>query len=76
MAATHDGLVIAVNPARRAGGSASDGNDIADTIGRAFPFDEAIIKVPGDATLLTREALRGGAERAIAMGGDARSTRW
>jgi hypothetical protein len=32
----------------------------SDTIGRASPFDEAITEGPGDATRLTREALRGG----------------
>jgi YegS/Rv2252/BmrU family lipid kinase len=62
--------VLVVNPRSQGGRLGKQWKDIADTIGRAFPFDEAITEAPGDATRLTREALRGGAERVVAMGGD------
>jgi len=62
--------VLVVNPRSQGGRLGKRWKDIADTIGRAFPFDEAITEAPGDATRLTREALRGGAERVVAMGGD------
>ncbi|HEX7842433.1 MAG TPA: diacylglycerol kinase family protein [Kofleriaceae bacterium] len=62
--------VLVVNPRSQGGRLGKRWKDVADTIGRAFPFDEAITEAPGDATRLTREALRGGAERVVAMGGD------
>jgi YegS/Rv2252/BmrU family lipid kinase len=62
--------VIVVNPRSQGGRLGKRWADIADTIGRAFPFEEAITAGPGDAIRLTREALRGGAERVVAMGGD------
>lgn len=62
--------VLVVNPQSQGGRLGKRWAEIADTIGRAFPFDEAITKAPGDATRLAREALRGGAERVVAMGGD------
>lgn len=62
--------VLVVNPRSQGGRLGKRWKDIADTIGRAFPFDEAITEGPQDATRLTREALRGGAERVVAMGGD------
>ncbi|HMG55128.1 MAG TPA: diacylglycerol kinase family protein, partial [Kofleriaceae bacterium] len=62
--------VLVVNPRSQGGRLGRRWKDIADTIGRAFPFDEALTQAPGDATRLTRDALRGGAERVVAMGGD------
>jgi len=62
--------VVVVNPHSQGGKLGKRWRDIADTIGRGFPFDEAITKGPGDATRLTRDALRGGAERIVGNGGD------
>ena len=61
--------IVIVNPKSQGGKLGKRWTEIAETLGRAFPFDEAITKGPGDATLLTREALRGGAERVVAIGG-------
>jgi diacylglycerol kinase (ATP) len=61
---------VVVNPKSQGGRLGERWRDLADTLGRAFPFDEAITEAPGDATRLVREALRGGAERIVAIGGD------
>ena len=61
---------VIVNPKSQGGRLGKRWADLADTIGRAFPFDEAITQGPGDATRLAREALRAGAERVVAIGGD------
>lgn len=62
--------IVIVNPKSQGGRLGKRWADHADTILRAFPFEEAITKGPGDATRLTREALAGGAQRIIAIGGD------
>jgi len=62
--------VLIVNPKSQGGRLGKRWTEIADTIGRAFPFDEAITQGPGDATRLAREALKAGAERVVAIGGD------
>jgi len=62
--------VLIVNPKSQGGRLGKRWVEAADTIGRAFPFDEAITQGPGDATRLAREALRAGAERVVAIGGD------
>lgn len=62
--------VVVVNPNGQGGKLGKRWRDLADTVGRAFPFDEVMTTGPGDATRLTREALRGGAERIVAVGGD------
>jgi YegS/Rv2252/BmrU family lipid kinase len=62
--------VLIVNPRSQGGRLGKRWTEIADTIGRAFPFEEAITQGPHDATRLTREALRAGAERVVAIGGD------
>ncbi|MDB4952953.1 MAG: diacylglycerol kinase catalytic region [Myxococcales bacterium] len=62
--------VVIVNPKSQGGRLGKRWRDLADTIGRAFPFDEALTKGPGDATKLAREALRAGVERVVAIGGD------
>jgi diacylglycerol kinase (ATP) len=61
---------VIVNPKSQGGRLGKRWVEIADTIARAFPFDEAVTKGPGDATTLTADALRGGAERIVAIGGD------
>ena len=62
--------VVVVNPKSQGGRLASRWTEVAETLGRAFPFDEVITQGPGDATRLTRAALRAGAERVVAIGGD------
>lgn len=62
--------VVIVNPHSQGGRLGKRWAELADTIGRAFPFDEAITQSAGDATRLAREALKAGAERVVAIGGD------
>src|SRR5262245_6109341 len=62
--------VVIVNPKSQGGRLGKRWAEVADTIARSFPFDELITQAPGDATRLTRDALRGGAERVVAIGGD------
>lgn len=62
--------VVVVNPNSQGGKLGKRWRELADTIGRAFPYDEALTTGPGDATRLTRDALRAGAERIVAVGGD------
>ncbi|MBA3391365.1 MAG: diacylglycerol kinase family lipid kinase [Deltaproteobacteria bacterium] len=62
--------VVVVNPNSQGGRLGKRWTELADTIGRAFPFDDVHTRAPGDATRLTREALQAGAERVIAIGGD------
>lgn len=61
---------VIVNPKSQGGRLGKRWTEISETIGRAFPFDEAITQAQGDATRLVREALRAGAERIVAIGGD------
>ena len=61
---------VIVNPKSQGGKLGKRWTEVAETLGRAFPFDEAITQSMGDATRLTREALRAGAERVVAIGGD------
>ncbi len=62
--------VVIVNPSSQGGAAGRDWPHLADKVRRALPFEEVFTKGPGDATRLTREALRGGAERVVALGGD------
>jgi YegS/Rv2252/BmrU family lipid kinase len=62
--------VVIVNPQSQGGRLGKRWADLADTIGRLFPFDEAVTQSAGDATRLAREALKAGAERVVAIGGD------
>lgn len=62
--------VVIVNPKSQGGRLGKRWAELTDTIGRIFPFDEAVTRGPGDATRLTREALKAGAERVVAIGGD------
>jgi diacylglycerol kinase (ATP) len=61
---------VIVNPKSQGGRLGKRWLEISETIGRAFPFDEAITQAQGDATRLTAKALRDGAERIVAIGGD------
>ena len=61
---------VIVNPRSQGGRLGKRWFELADTIGRAFPFDEAKTQCAGDATRLAREALRAGYERVVAIGGD------
>src|SRR5438128_5831128 len=62
--------VVVVNPKSQGGRLGKRWAELAEMIGRAFPFEPVMTAGPGDATRLTREALRGGAERVVAIGGD------
>ena len=62
--------VVIVNPNSQGGAAGRQWPHLADRIRRAVPFEEATTAAPGDATRLAREALRGGAERVVALGGD------
>lgn len=62
--------VVIVNPKSQGGAVGRRWSDLADTIARVFPFEEAHTNRPGDATGLTRRALERGAQRVIALGGD------
>jgi YegS/Rv2252/BmrU family lipid kinase len=61
---------VIVNPKSQGGRLGKRWAELSDTIGRAFPFDEAMTRGAGDATRLAREALANGAERIVAIGGD------
>lgn len=61
---------VIVNPNSQGGKLGRRWAMVSEIIQRAFPFDAAITAQPGDATLLAREALRQGAERIVAIGGD------
>lgn len=62
--------VVIVNPKSQGGKLGKRWTEVAESLGRAFPFDEVVTQGVGDATRLAREALRGGAERIVAIGGD------
>ncbi len=62
--------VVIVNPRAQGGATGRDWPHLADRIRKVVAFDEAITQAPGDATRLAREALRAGAERVVALGGD------
>jgi YegS/Rv2252/BmrU family lipid kinase len=61
---------VIVNPKSQGGRLGKRWPEIAEILTRQFPYDVAHTSGPGDATLLAREALRGGAERIVAIGGD------
>jgi YegS/Rv2252/BmrU family lipid kinase len=62
--------VVVVNPNSQGGKLGKRWPELAELIGRAFPFDVVLTRGPGDATGLAREALLDGAERIVAVGGD------
>lgn len=59
-----------VNPKSQGGKLAARWPEIAETLTRAFPYDSVHTQGTGDATRLAREALKSGAERIVAIGGD------
>jgi YegS/Rv2252/BmrU family lipid kinase len=62
--------VVVVNPNSQGGRLGKRWPELADLLQRQFPFDDVRTRGPGDATILVREALRAGAERIVAIGGD------
>lgn len=62
--------VVIVNPKSQGGRLGKRWPEIAETLGRAFPYDDVHTTGPNDATRIAREALQGGADRIIAIGGD------
>jgi YegS/Rv2252/BmrU family lipid kinase len=63
--------VLVVNPRSQGGKTESAWPRLRETIREAYgAFEERTTSQPGDATRLTREALRAGAELVVAVGGD------
>lgn len=62
--------VVIVNPKSQGGRLGKRWTEMSETLTRAFPYDVMHTEGPGDATRLAREALRGGADRVVAIGGD------
>jgi YegS/Rv2252/BmrU family lipid kinase len=62
--------VVIVNPKSQGGKLGKRWAEVGEIIARAFPFDEVMTQGVGDATLLAREALKSGADRIVAIGGD------
>lgn len=61
---------VIVNPKSQGGKLRARWHEVSETLSRAFPFDEVMTTGKGDATTLTRNALRAGVERIVAVGGD------
>ncbi len=62
--------VMVVNPQSANGTLGRQWEELSRTIGRELAFEDVHTAAPGDATRLTREALRQGAECVVAIGGD------
>ncbi len=62
--------VLVVNPHSQNGSIGRRWPGLAASVREAFAFEAVLTAAPGDATRLTREALRGGAGRIVAVGGD------
>jgi diacylglycerol kinase (ATP) len=62
--------VVIVNPQSQGGKLGKRWPELAETLTRAFPYDVVHTQAQGDATRLAREALRSGAQRIVAVGGD------
>jgi YegS/Rv2252/BmrU family lipid kinase len=62
--------VVVVNPKSQGGATGKRWPELAAVLRKHFAFEEAMTTGPGDATRLTREALTGGADRVVALGGD------
>src|SRR4029079_8417615 len=62
--------VVVVNPNSQGGATGKRWPELAAKLRKHFAFEEAMTTGPGDATRLTRNALTGGAERGVALGGD------
>jgi YegS/Rv2252/BmrU family lipid kinase len=63
-------VVIVVNPNSQGGALGRKWPELSDVIRRELPFEVVRTSGPGDATRLAAEALRGGAEIIVAVGGD------
>lgn len=63
-------VVVIVNPNSQGGSLGKKWPELADAIRRELPFEDVRTGAPGDATRLCAEALRGGAEIVVAVGGD------
>ncbi|MGE3768106.1 MAG: diacylglycerol kinase family protein [Kofleriaceae bacterium] len=59
-----------MNPNSQGGKLGKRWPEVAETLQRAFPFEDVMTTGVGDATRLTRSALESGAERIVAIGGD------
>jgi YegS/Rv2252/BmrU family lipid kinase len=65
------GTVVVVNPRSAGGRTEKDWPRLREVIHEAFgPFEHQFTSEPGHGTRLAREALRGGADLVVAMGGD------
>src|SRR5579884_1841046 len=65
------GTVLVINPQSAGGKTERRWPELRATIQEAYgTFDERFTQSAGDATKLTREALRGGADLVVAVGGD------
>ena len=62
--------VIVVNPTSQSGRLGKQWSSLSQRLRRHFAFDHVFTDAPGDATRLTTQALRSGAHRVIAIGGD------
>lgn len=62
--------VVIVNPKSQGGRLGKRWPELAEIIGRAFPYDDVHTTGPNDATRIARDALMKGAERIVAIGGD------
>jgi diacylglycerol kinase (ATP) len=62
--------IVIVNPKSQGGRLGRQWTSLSETLTRAFPYEHVETKGPGDATKLAREALRSGADRIVAIGGD------
>lgn len=63
-------VVIVVNPNSQGGALGKKWPELSDVIRRELAFEVVRTSGPGDATRLAAEALRGGAEIVVAVGGD------
>ncbi len=61
---------VIANPKSQGGKLGKRWTEVAEHLQRVFPFDEQMTQGVGDATRLAREALKAGAERVVAIGGD------
>ena len=62
--------IVIVNPKSQGGRLGKRWTELSETLTRAFAYEHVETKGPGDATKLAREALRSGADRVVAIGGD------
>src|SRR4051812_42512966 len=63
--------VVVVNPRSAGGKTERRWPQLREIIHEAYgPFEERFTQAPGDGTQLAREALKGGAELVVALGGD------